>query len=237
MDSGPDDESHLWQAYRRDGDRAAQTSLFQKYVPWSRAVARDVYRRVRIMQMDWADYAQNATVGLLEAMGRFDPARGIEFPAYAKPRVRGAVFNGLRCFLDDNQHGRTSGPSQPSDRLSDADSDGSEDLLSAWVSAVSGLAVGFMLDSAAYREHNTLDAEPSQVLEQQQLESMLREVVAALPDNQRMVVELHYFQYLPFVEISRLMGLTKGRISQIHSAAIEKCIGSAVRLSGLDRCA
>src|SRR5687768_15496405 len=100
MDAAHDERS-LWTRYRRDGDATARGALFERYVPWSRAVARDVYRRVRLPQLDWADYAQNASIGLIEAMARFDAARGIDFMAYAKPRVRGAVFNGLRTFLED----------------------------------------------------------------------------------------------------------------------------------------
>lgn len=217
------DEPGLWQAYRATGDREAQHALFLQYIPWARAVARDVYRRVRIVQMDWADYAQNATVGLLEAMGRFDPLRGIDFPAYAKPRVRGAVFNGLRCFLAENYQTRVSASQQAAERLTSIDSDDHDDPLLQMVATVTGLGLGFLLDSLASRDHLAMDADPSQIVENEQIQTLLRQVVGQLRDRQRLVVELHYFQHLPFVEIAKLLGLTKGRISQIHRAAIEDC--------------
>ncbi|NJL18613.1 MAG: hypothetical protein HC938_17105, partial [Nitrospira sp.] len=47
---------------------------------------------------DKADYVQNASIGLLEAISRFEPERGIPFAAFALPRVRGAVLNGLRTL-------------------------------------------------------------------------------------------------------------------------------------------
>ena len=61
MDSATTEERRLWEAYRADGNADAQQWLVFRYVPWARAVARDVYRRARVPQMDWADYAQNAT--------------------------------------------------------------------------------------------------------------------------------------------------------------------------------
>jgi len=102
------DERALWTSIRSDSKCDAHQQLFFQYVPWARTVARDVYRRLRIPQMEWGDYAHNATVGLLEAMSRFDATRGVDFMAYARPRVRGAVFNGLRSYLSESARRETS---------------------------------------------------------------------------------------------------------------------------------
>src|SRR6187401_2394243 len=104
--SAAPDEHALWLAYRRDGDAAARVQIYGRYQPWARSVARDVFRRLRNPLLEWGDYVQNASVGLLEAMGRFDVGRGIDFIAYARPRVRGAVFNGVRVFIDRHGGGR-----------------------------------------------------------------------------------------------------------------------------------
>ena len=214
------DEQELWASYRSSSDASAQQQIFFQYIPWARAVARDVYRRVRIPQMDWSDYAQNATVGLLEAMGRFDAGRGIDFIAYAKPRVRGAVFNGLRSYLaesrvrvDSNRWG---------DRIASFESSDSDDQLGQMISAVTGLGLAFLLDTDAASDLQPPNHDASAMAERQQMDVLLAGSVTKLPEKEKLVITLHYYQYMPFVEIAGLLGLTKGRISQIHKSALDR---------------
>lgn len=88
--------TELWRRFKADDDLQARDFLVTEYSPWTRMVAADVYRRIGRRDLDWADHLQNAHVGLLEALNRYDPARAIPFTLYAKRRVRGAVFNGVR---------------------------------------------------------------------------------------------------------------------------------------------
>lgn len=212
------DERRLWEAYRSEGDTEAQQRLFSRYVPWARAVARDVYRRARVPQMDWADYAQNATIGLLEAMGRFDVGRGIDFVAYAKPRVRGAVFNGLRLFLAD---GRVPDiQNRWRDRTGSFDAPDRDDPLDEVVESVVGLGLGFLLDANAAADQFVSHVDASMDAERQEMDELLAAAVLCLAGRERLVVTLHYHQHMAFVDIAALLGLTKGRISQIHKAAL-----------------
>jgi len=214
------DEQALWASYRSGSDRVAHQQLFFHYVPWARTVARDVYRRVRIPQMDWGDYAQNATIGLLEAMNRFEVARGIDFIAYAKPRVRGAVFNGLRSYLSESS--RRDSSNRWHDRIESFDSPEFDDPLNQMIATVTGLGLGFLLDSDASAELSHSNADASVAAEKHQMDVVLEGSLASLPEKEQQVLTLHYYQHMPFVEIAALFGLSKGRISQIHKSAIEK---------------
>jgi RNA polymerase sigma factor for flagellar operon FliA len=229
---GLDAEEHaLWLRYNPGDCREAQQALFFRYSPWAKSVARAVYRRIRLPQVEWADYAHNATVGLLEAMGRFDPARGIDFPGYAKPRVRGSVFNGLRSFLAD--YTRRESSARMMDRYDsfDGSDDGDDDVLGQIVSAVTGLGIGFLLDSASVQSAFQADQNPSDVAERHQMDRLLADGLEALTGQEKMVMDLHYQQNMPFVEIAELLDLSKGRISQIHRAAISR-IRARVRRQG-----
>ena len=222
------DELELWERLRRDTCREAREALFFRYAPWSRSVARDVYRRVRIPQLEWGDYTHNATVGLLEAMGRFDAGRGIDFPAYAKPRVRGAVFNGLRVFLIEAR--RIEGYERRRERLESMDSEPVDmDPLGHLVELVSGLATGLMLESEGLSESLAAGTDAAVVVERHQLQEIARDSLQVLNEQERRVVQLHYFQHLAFVDIATLLGLTKGRISQVHKAAIGKAAAHIAR--------
>lgn len=213
-----DEEPALWASLRERGDPASSALLFARYAPWARSVARDVYQRLRNPLLDWGDYAQNASVGLLEAMSRFDASRGIDFIAYARPRVRGAVFNGVRVFLEQPGHEREE---RTRSRLLSLEEDAGTDLLQQLVDTVTGLGVGFLLEADAHGSWS-IAVDASAQVENHQLQRALGIVLEELPDKERLVLTLHYYQHVPFVEIARMLGLTKGRISQLHRSGLER---------------
>jgi len=216
------EEQELWLSLHAGSDPDAHQKLFFRYAPWSRAVAREVYRRIKISQMDWNDYAQNATIGLLEAISRYDVSRGIDFIAYAKPRVRGAVFNGMRCFLSESPH-RDGLADRLYERLDAMELSAEHDSLDNMISAVTGLGMGLLIESSIFADFMKSDSEVLAAVESHQIDKILRSVIERLPNREKLVVKLHYQQYLPLVEIAAFLGITKGRVSQIHKSAIEKC--------------
>lgn len=207
-------EQELWRRYRQDGDPQAKDFLFLRYAPWARKLASYVYSRVRVPILDWGDFVQNASLGLIEAMQRFDHERGIEFTKFAAPRVRGAVINGLRMHLD-----LPSPPPEP-DRYSErlrllADDDPQDDLMDV-VDAVVGLGVGYLLETMA----DDCTAGVEGPLAAQQANLYLREALNSLNERELAVIAGHYFNYLPFHEIASEFNLSRGRIAQIHKAAL-----------------
>lgn len=221
------EDLELWGRLRESNDRAAHQLLFAKYSVWARSVAGDVFRRVKIAQMDWADYSQNAVIGLLEAMDRFDHARGIDFIAYAKPRVRGAVFNGLRMFLAENRHvGAWQGRRE--DRMDSLNERDGADQLDHFVSLVSGLAIGHLLDVVGASDFVDHIHAIERQIDVDRVGGRLREAIRKLPGKEGQVIGLHYLQQMPFVEIARMLGVTKGRISQLHKSGIARLRGVAI---------
>lgn len=212
-------EEELWKRLRDRTDREAHQALFIKYSSWSRSVAREVFRRVRIAQLDWGDYSQNAAIGLLEAMERYDPARNIEFIAYAKTRVRGAVFNGLRAYLTENRQNAMR-ETRFGERYESLHRDGDEDPLTQFVSVISGLAIGHLMDSLGESELVEQAHHVEQQIDAQRVGMRLKTAIHTLPERERLVIELHYLQHIPFVNVAEMLGVTKGRISQIHKSAI-----------------
>lgn len=213
-------EYELWVRYQRHGDAEARDYLFLKYSPWARRVAAGVFARIRVPQMEWGDFVQNAVVGMLEAMSRFDPDRGVDFMGYAKLRVQGAVFNGVRQYLTGVDRGMTSDRfAQRLEVLNDPDDVSRTDALQGFVDTVASLGVGYLLESASTPVPQGV---PMPAGEQDQLRKQLLAALERLGDRDRAVLSAHYLNHVPFHEIARSMGLTKGRISQIHRAGLVK---------------
>lgn len=204
-------ERELWRRFRCQGDQAARDYLFLRYTPWAKSVARAVARKVRSGALDWSDHAQNANIGLLEAMSRYDVDRGVEFVAYAKPRVRGAVFNGIRAWYRTD-HSRATHYSV--DRLNSLQTEDETDQLHGFVETVVGLSIGFLLESSAAAP-DLLD-DPSEHI------GVLRDALLDLPDRQRDILISHYFMQVQFQDIASRFGVTKGRISQLHKESLAR---------------
>lgn len=208
-----DDE--LWCRYRRDGDVPARDQLFLAHRAWAGVIARSVYRRLSIRHVDCADFVQNAELGLLDAMSRFDPARGIEFRAFARARVRGAVFNGLRAMLQDR--GISQDDRRYAERLAHMHGDHA-DAFDTIVDAIVGLGIGYLLDHAG--DHAATDAYA--YASRTQTHARLMAAIARLPERLRELVEQHYFHHIPFSEIAHDLGVTRGRMSQLHRDALQR---------------
>lgn len=211
-------EVELWERYRQDGDTKARDQLFAHYVPWASAIARAVHSRVRAYAVDREDFVQNANMGLLDAMSRYDPSRGIAFSSYAKPRVRGAVFNGLKAILSDRP--------PPSDkrfaeRLESLQSAEGGSVFDDVVGTIVGLSLGYLLDESVHQ----LVQKPEDAVsftESAQIETRVAQAVALLPERLQLIIRAHYFEQVPFQQIAIDLGVTKGRVSQLHHSALSK---------------
>lgn len=207
-----DGEAALWSQLREQRCSQARDALYLRYRPWATAIARRVHRRFPRLGADRDDFIQNASIGLLEAIDRFDPARGIAFQAYAMTRVRGSVFNGLRVILGGASSERYQ------ERLGTLQG-GSDDPFNELVASIVGLGLGYMLDDAA----NPLVIDSHDALrfaEDQQVVGQLLAGVEQLPPRLKAIIVRHYFEFTPFIELAQEWGLSKGRISQLHRTAL-----------------
>jgi RNA polymerase sigma factor FliA len=212
-------ETELWDRWTLQREQAAREALLQMHLSWARLVAKDVYLKVRIRGAEWADYVQNATIGLLEAIDRYQPNRGVDFRTYARYRVRGSVFNGLRhlASIPQEDHAHTA----LRDR-SESLAGGEMDPLEAFVSWTVGLGLGHLLEAASLDDgYDDLGRGPYATTARHQLVEAMQRALDKLSRREKTILTLHYFQHVPFVEIAEQMQLTKGRISQLHRQAIE----------------
>jgi RNA polymerase sigma factor for flagellar operon FliA len=167
--------------------------------------------------VDWDDYVQSATEGMLQALERFEPNQGIAFEAYAGQRVRGAVFNQLRVLCDRQGDLATrSWALRWRERASMATT-AEEGGLDAFVSVVVALGIGFLLENDVETAEAT---DPAYAAESLELTTAVRTGVKKLPEKERLIITLHYMNHVPFHEIAAQMGVTKGRVSQLHHQAL-----------------
>ena len=88
----PEDEQQLWHQYRIQGDIESRLRLIEAYQP----LVFKLVMQIRPPDVVLMDMLQEGTIGLIEAVERFDPARGVRFSTFATYRIRGRVLNSLR---------------------------------------------------------------------------------------------------------------------------------------------
>jgi RNA polymerase sigma factor FliA len=221
----PDAEhtARLWSAYAATRDGAVREQLLAAYMEFARMMAAKVYARRTYTEMEFADYLQYATVGLIEAIDRFEPQRGFRFETYAANRITGAMLSGIECSSEIQQQivARKRIVGQRVGSLAAAAPE-SDSVFARLAEIAVGLAVGFALEGTAMyqAEHAEYADHTYAGVEVKQLQLRVVQAVDALPLNQRRVIEMHYLHHCDFDEVAQAMALSRGRIAQIHKQAL-----------------
>ncbi|ROZ63218.1 sigma-70 family RNA polymerase sigma factor [Ramlibacter sp. WS9] len=233
--SGGEDgtEAALWALWRGQSDEAARRRLLDLHLPYARIVAASYYSKRFHDEIEFGDYLQLASLGLIEALQRFDPAHGVQFRTFAARRMHGAILDGLEQLTEKQQQiaARQRLETQRRSAIKEAAATeatgkaGNADQVLKFV-AETGLAfaLAWILDGTGM-----IDAgERSETLpfyrnvELRQLRQRIVDIVNALPAQERKVIQGHYFQQLQFEEIAQALQLTRGRVSQIHRKALTR---------------
>jgi RNA polymerase sigma factor for flagellar operon FliA len=221
-----DDEGSLWRALREAGSAAARERLFTAYLPFARALAGRQFKRKGGRDVEYEDLLQLACAGLLEAIDRFNAALGVPFKAFAVRRINGSMIDGIAKMNEVREQIRFRSRVQR-DRLRSLASDEGPvprgRAMEALVDMAIGLALGFMLEGTAlyHKESDPcIVATAYDSLAWKELVERAAAEVARLPERDRRIIELHYLEEVNFDQIAALLGLTKGRISQLHKAAM-----------------
>lgn len=232
------DISFWWDRWFESRDPVARERIIVHYSPLVKFVAGRVGAGLP-SSVDPGDLVSAGVFGLIDAVERFDPERGVKFETFAVPRIRGAVFDGLRsldwvprsvrsrarevegAFTElEARHGRAPSDDEIASHLKIS---GTE--FQKWLVAIASTTVG-PLDRAlvAGAEPRSLAGEtpdsPAAVVEESEVRRLVRQEVRRLPEREKLVMSLYYDEGLTLAEIGAVLGVTESRVSQIHTKAV-----------------
>jgi RNA polymerase sigma factor for flagellar operon FliA len=219
-------EASWWRRWRFEAQLECRESLFRHYTPLARTIALRHFKRRAFGRVDRCDFDHFAYEGLLRALDRFDPLRGVPFDAYARSRIQGSIADGVGSMNEVNTQ-LSQRRRAEQERLRSLRSEGleAEDALGALAQLVGGLAVGLMLESSSLMaSEDKSDPSPSayDTLESRQLAAMIAAEVGKLPKAEAEVIAHHYQTGLSFAQVADLLGLSRGRVSQLHHAGLKR---------------
>lgn len=213
-------EEQLW-AECRQGGAAARTQLIERYLPLARRLAAALFARRILDDVEFGDYLQLAYVGLLDSVERYHAGGEAQFATFATYRIRGAILNGMAKMTESRS--RLSYLKQARRDRAESIAQTSGRDLAALLELVVGIALTFQLEEAAAEQEAVAAPEatnPYASALYHDMQRRVREVLGLLPQRERQIIHYHYFHQIGFDEIGALLGVTKGRVSQLHGQAL-----------------
>ena len=227
-----------WTRWLNRRNNAARDHLIVHYSPLVKFVAGRIGAGLP-SSVESGDLISSGVFGLIDAIERFEPERGFKFETFAVPRIRGAIYDGLRQ-LDwvprsvrsrARQVEKAIAEIEHAEGRSPTDEEIAEKLrispeeLAKWLASIASTTIG-PLDRAiaAGAEPAALEGPgseaPSAVIEDRELSQLMREEIKRLPEREKLVLSLYYDEGLTLSEIGQVLGVTESRVSQIHTKSV-----------------
>ncbi|MFP5022969.1 RNA polymerase sigma factor FliA [Pseudonocardia phyllosphaerae] len=228
-----------WRAFLSGRDPAARCRLVEHYTDLVRGVGMKLAVRLP-SSIEAADLVQSGTFGLMEAIDRFDPARGVRFEGYAAQRIRGAMLDELRAqdWVPRTVRSRTREVERAREalllRLGRPANDRELALelgvavreLRAATRPVHLVSADDLGEGTEVLARLPADAaDPVVVAEQGEIRAALCAAIALLDERDRLVVQLYYLENRTLAEIGARLGVTESRVCQLHGRLILRLRG------------
>lgn len=237
-------EEELWVLYRKKRDPRIRESFIKQYAPLVKYVAGKVAVGMP-HSVEFDDLVGFGVFGLLDAIDKFDPEKNVKFKTYAVTRIRGAIFDELRSIdwvprsvrqktreIEDvigsleAQLGRTASDQEIAKALGV-----SEDEFVKTMMKISGTSILSLNDLWFSGDENdkmsigeSIEApsslNPDIIVEKDEIRRVIIEAINELPDKEKKVLILYYYEDLTLKEIGQVLEVTESRISQLHTKAI-----------------
>jgi len=236
-------------------ERRRREELIRRYAELVRVIAARIIGHLP----DWVDHQDllsAGVLGLIKALDRFDPGRGVKFETYATPVIRGEIMEALRA-KDWAPRGVRRRAREVARAVADLEAELARPPTAEEIAEHMGLTVegyeAILADTARaallsfeeifeeteerpsppglQQQEELWDEglDPLAALEQEDLKRIVAEAVERLPEREKHVVALYYQEEMTLKEIGAILGVTESRVCQIHSQAMARVRAAVMR--------
>ncbi len=239
-----EEELKIWRKYKNLRGETEKVFLLRKYFPLVKYVAGKIVPTVP-SNIDFNDLIGFGNFGLLDAIDKFDPNKGVKFKTYGITRIRGQIYDELRSldwiprsvrqkykFIEEV---RMNYKEEKGEAISKADLCERVGMDSSQVNRISNMVTDSNIGSLDefWTVKNDEDdialidtlkssenSNPLVQIEQNEVKQIIAEEIKKLPEKEKKVLILYYYEELTLKEIGEVLSVTESRVSQIHSKAI-----------------
>lgn len=232
----------LWDLYAKNKNPELREKIIIEYAPLVKLVAGRLSMYLGY-NVEYEDLVSYGIFGLIDAIDKYDFNKNVKFETYASLRIRGAILDQIRKMdwiprtlrqkqkkLEQAMHEFEVefGRAATSEELSKKMDISVEELkglvnqtqIASLVSLDEYLEQGS--DISPEGNNKSCFESPEQVIDRQELKRTLTEAIEALNDNEQKVIAFYYFEELTLKEISKVLGVSESRVSQLHTKALKK---------------
>lgn len=237
-------EEDLWPLYKESRDPAIRDAFIRQYAPLVKYVAGKVAASMP-NTVEFEDLVGFGVFGLLDAIEKFDPDKNVKFKTYAVTRIRGAIFDELRSIdwvprsvrqktkeIEDAvvsleaKLGRPASDQEIASSLGVSEDDFMKTMLK--ISSTSVLSLndvwysGDDADKISIGEsiESPSSMNPDATVEREEVKRVIVQAISELPEKEKKVLVLYYYEDLTLKEIGQVLDVTESRVSQLHTKAI-----------------
>lgn len=231
--------TYLWEAYSKTKDSGIREELILKYTYLVKFVAGRLYANYG-NNVEYDDLVSYGIFGLIDAIDKYDLSRGVKFDTYAQLRIRGAIIDQLReidwlprsirqkskelekaYYELENKLGRPATDEEMAGNFGLTVEEFQKKIQN--ITTYSIISLDDLLEQK--REVTSSEEEkqietPENVVEDIEVKEILVGAIGTLPEKEKKVVSLYYYDELTYKEIGRLLNISESRVSQLHTKAI-----------------
>jgi RNA polymerase sigma factor for flagellar operon FliA len=236
-------EDELWEEYKHTRDPAIRELFIKQYSPLVKYVAGKVAVGMP-SNVEFDDLVGFGVFGLLDAIDKFDPAKNVKFKTYAVTRIRGSIFDELRSMdwvprsvrqksreIEDvivrleSKLGRTANDTEIAASLGVSETEYQQTMFK--ISGTSIMSLNDVWYSGDDSERISIgdsiespsSMNPDVIIEREEIKRVIVEAINELPEKEKMVLVLYYYEDLTLKEIGQVLNVTESRVSQLHTKA------------------
>ncbi len=232
----------VWEAYSKTKNADLKERLILEYAPLVKFVAGKLSLHMG-QYVDFEDLVSYGVFGLIDAVDKYDYRKGVKFETYASLRIRGSIIDNIRQLdwvprtmrrknkqLESVYYELELKLSRPptDEEIAEALNipvEQAKELIKKY-SVASIISYDEYLENnhepTLFAQHNEEDENPQLHYDRMELRQILKDAIEKLSDKEKIVITLSYFEDLTLKEISKIMGVSESRVSQIHSKAVLK---------------
>ncbi|MDR0710274.1 MAG: RNA polymerase sigma factor WhiG [Spirochaetaceae bacterium] len=247
-------EDELWINYRQNRDPKIREIFVKQSAPLVKYVAGKVAVGMP-HNVEFDDLVGFGVFGLLDAIDKFDPDKGVKFKTYAVTRIRGAIFDELRSIdwvprsvrqktreveeaigALEAQLGRTATDQEIAGSLGMDEEEFAKTMMK--ISTTSILSLNDVWFSGDDNDKVTIEASiespaslnPDIIVEKEEIRRVIISAINELPDKEKKILVLYYYEDLTLKEIGQVLEVTESRVSQLHTKAILRLRGKLTNI-------
>lgn len=232
----------LWIRYKANGDRDSRNKLIERYIPLVKRVARNMSSGLPAF-VNEEDLASYGVFGLIDAIDKYDLERGYKFETYAVSRITGSILDELRSIdwaprsvrakrnaldkaMTNYEYGKGPTELEAARMLGMSDEDYEKFRADDYSSHTASLDMEMGSQGTQQSEERLSFADlipdhrqnTESMVEYEHIKDKIVFVINLMPERERILVYLYYFEQLTLADIGKLMKVTESRVCQIHTS-------------------